>query len=77
MNVRDKMLKSYFKVGEAMNKDEQISMSSHCFHRTKKYAFFVEARRLNDDGYLSEGVPYIPKSHFKKGIQGVAFTKHD
>lgn len=58
MNIRDKMLRAYFKVAETMNQDDYVSESSHCFHRTKKYAFFVEARRLNEDGYLPEEVPF-------------------
>ena len=61
MNVRDKMLQAYFKVVEHILTDEQVSTSSRCFHRTKKYACFVEVRRLNDDEYLPVEMSSITK----------------
>jgi hypothetical protein len=53
MKIIDKMMKSYFHVAEEMNIDEQMTRCARCFHRTKKEAFFVEARRLDKDGYLA------------------------
>lgn len=53
MNIRDKMLKAYFHVAEGMDEDKAMRTCARCFHRTKQYAFFVEARRLDADGYLS------------------------
>jgi len=60
MKITEKMLKSYFRVAEKMNQDEGGAMSAcaHAFHRTKKYAFFVEAKRLNEDGFLTDEARY-------------------
>jgi len=46
------MLKAYFHVAEKMGEDEDMTAFAHAFHRTKKLAFFVEARRLDEDGFL-------------------------
>ena len=47
-----KLLKAYFIAAEHMNEDPQMIETKHYFHRTKKYAFFVGAGRLNKDGWL-------------------------
>jgi hypothetical protein len=46
------MLRAYFKVAEKVGEDTAIVKSASLFHRNKKYAFFVEARRLDKDGNL-------------------------
>ena len=61
MNIRDKMLQSYFHTAEEMNTDEQMTRCARCFYRTKKVAFFVEARRLDKDGYLQGEKKYATK----------------
>jgi hypothetical protein len=52
MSIRDKMLRAYFKVAEKVGEDTAIVKSASLFHRNKRYAFFVEARRLDKDGNL-------------------------
>lgn len=52
MRIIDKMLKAYFHVADGMDKDKGAQSWAASFHRNKKYAFFVEARRLDKDGYL-------------------------
>lgn len=52
MTIPEKMLKAYFIVAERMNEDGEMASSVHAFHRTKKYAFFVEAMRLDENGSL-------------------------
>lgn len=53
MTIRDKMLKAYFYVAKKMDEDGAMTRCSRLFHRNKKYAFFVEARLLDKDGYLN------------------------
>jgi hypothetical protein len=52
MTIIDKMLKAYFHVAEGMDKDKGAQSWAASFHRNKKLAFFVEARRLDKDGCL-------------------------
>lgn len=49
--IPQKLLDAYFKVAETMF-DPKILETKHYFHRTKKYAFFVGAARLDDKGKL-------------------------
>lgn len=48
------MLKAYFKVAENMEEYPDVDETNHFFHRTKKCAFFVGARRLDKDGFMPE-----------------------
>ena len=61
MNITEKMLKAYFGVAEHIKSDQQMTATAKAFHRTKKVAFFVEARRLNEDGLLPDEIPYQNK----------------
>jgi len=66
MKITEKMLKAYFGTAESMNQDPQMTACAKAFHRTKKVAFFVEARRLNKDGLLPDEVPYQEKHTISK-----------
>jgi hypothetical protein len=59
-----KLLKAYFIVAEHMNEDPQMVETKHYFHRTKKYAFFVGAGRLNKDGWLPGEKSRSPPSSY-------------
>ena len=50
--IPEKLLGAYFHVAEGMDKDPDMTETKHYFHRTKKYAFFVGAGRLDKDGWL-------------------------
>jgi len=52
MNVRAKMLHAYFRATEALLNNPSVTGVREAFHRTKKYAFFIDARRLGKDGLL-------------------------
>jgi len=52
MGIQDKILKAYFHVAEKMGEDKDLTKTVHFFHRNKKYAFFVGAERLDEDGWL-------------------------
>ena len=52
MKITEKMLKAYLSVAESMNQDKDMATCARFFHRTKKCAFCVEARRLDKDGWL-------------------------
>jgi hypothetical protein len=51
-SIPAKLLKAYFIAAEHMNEDPRVTETKHYFHRTKKYAFFVGAGRLNKNGKL-------------------------
>ena len=58
MKITEKMLKAYFAVAESMNQDKDMTTCARFFHRTKKCAFCVEARRLDEDGWLTDETRY-------------------
>jgi hypothetical protein len=65
MTIQEKMLKAYFHVAEDMVADPSMNRSAYLFHRTKKEAFFVEARRLDKDGYLTGEIKKSVKGEMK------------
>ena len=71
MGIKDKILKAYFNVAESIDSDEKMIISSRLFHRNKKYAFFVEVRRLDENGCLEGEIkidPFISSSFFHQSI---------
>lgn len=71
MGIKDKILKAYFNVAESIDSDEKMIISSRLFYRNKKYAFFVEARRLDDNGCLEGEIkinPFVSSAFFHQSF---------
>lgn len=52
MGIIDRMAKAYETVTASMKEDSVMTRCARLFYRNKKYAYFIEARRLDKDGYL-------------------------
>lgn len=67
MKITDKMLKAYFHVAEDLQMDPQMTQSASLFHRTRKVAFFVEARKLDENGLLATEKEFTKRTK-KEGL---------
>jgi hypothetical protein len=53
MNVHDKMMRAYLRVAQEMIQEGgELTKQAELFHRTKKIAYYVEGRRLEENGGL-------------------------
>ena len=52
MTTQDKLIKAFFYVADKIASDDELVETKHYFHRTKKYAFYVGAQKLDENGYL-------------------------